>query len=102
MTHISEETAKARAYFVDAGTVSSEFNITSVVKNATGKWTVTFFAALANATYTVNAMAINGASDGVFFSIESQSTTGFVLRCWESRSVAYSPTAVSFTVHGDI
>ncbi len=65
-THSSSVTnglIKAWVRFTIAGTISDSFNVTSVVKDATGKYTITWDTDFANGNYAIVAM-IAGAVGG--------------------------------------
>jgi hypothetical protein len=54
------QTAKAWANFTTAGAINSSFNVSGVVKNSTGNWTVTFTNAFTSATSYASLATVQG------------------------------------------
>jgi hypothetical protein len=71
----------AWANFNASGTLSASYNVTSVTKNSTGRWTLNFTNALADTNYATVYTPYEGASNG---------SIGFV-----GNTGSYTTTAVS-------
>jgi hypothetical protein len=71
----------AWANFNASGTLSASYNVTSVTKNSTGRWTLNFTNALTDANYATVYTPYEGASNG---------SIGFV-----NNTGSYTTTAVS-------
>ena len=94
--------AKAWATFNgSSGAISDGYNVSSVTRNSTGNYTITFSAPLANANYATSAQAFD---IGNFTSIVSQATTNVRIRASNIGALgatnAVDPSLVSVIVFG--
>jgi hypothetical protein len=84
-------------------TVNQSVNITSVVKNGTGDFTVTIADDMADANYHVSAI-IKAGTNPVFTSIETMAAGTFAIRIWGTSGSASDGGAgaeISFAVFGN-
>lgn len=87
--------ADAHGRFNNAGTLLHKYNVSSVVNNSTGNWTVNLSVALPDTFYTVLLTPNNGAAY-----VLSRTTTSFVIGCFSDLTAVtpVSSAAVSFAV----
>jgi len=87
--------ADAHGRFNNAGTLLHKYNVSSVVNNSTGNWTVNLSVALPDIYYTVLLTPNNGAAY-----VLSRTTTSFVIGCFSDLTAVtpVSSAAVSFAV----
>ena len=94
--------AKAWVNVLANGTIQRSHNVTSVVNNSTGVYTITFTTAFSDTAYTVNA---NPEKDTTaMFAVPQstgKSTTVTVINCYNSAGSLTAPTVLSVTCFGD-
>lgn len=84
-----------------SGSVTASSNITSVVRNSTGDYTVTMTTAAANANYAVIACAKQAGTNGITVCVKNgttPTTTVFTLTAYSTANALIDPATVYFTV----
>jgi hypothetical protein len=76
----TKHTFKAWVNFNSDGTINDDFNISTVTKNSTGNFTITFEYALSNSNYCVSVIPKDDAGAMIVSSITSQSTSSFTVQ----------------------
>jgi len=93
--------AKAWGLIQSDGTISDDFNVSSVTLNSTGKYTISFSTALSSANYAVNATVnkeLTGVSQEQNIAYFNASTSGFSLN--QNNAAAFESNGFAFVVHG--
>lgn len=82
------------------GTVTalSSFNVSTILKNGTGDWTVVFTTAFANANYA--AIVSSGAGNANIVATNSQQTHSLRIICFDHTNSLADPTTVQFVAYG--
>tara|TARA_R100001460_G_scaffold45441_4_gene82624 strand:- start:1109 stop:1474 length:366 start_codon:yes stop_codon:yes gene_type:complete len=98
---IASGTAKAWGLIQSDGTISDDFNVSSVTLNSAGKYTISFSTALSSANYAVNATVnkeLTGVSQEQNIAYFNASTSGFSLN--QNNAAAFESNGFAFVVHG--
>lgn len=99
--HYHPSAAKAWGVFAgSSGTLSASYNITSVVRNALGDYTVTIATDFSSANYAI-ALGIESSVAGFHYTAD-KAAGSFNLLCRNvADSTGLDPTSVSFACYGD-
>jgi hypothetical protein len=94
-----DSAAKAWVSFVGStGAINSSYNVSSVVRNSAGNYTVTFTTAFASANYAAIPQLNATTTTAVFAFISSQSTGGCVIQTSNTSVVAGDPSGNVYLV----
>lgn len=90
--------AKAWALVAANGSIAASYNVSSVTKNSTGRWTIGLGVTMANVNYVVVVGIVN--ANGRFALTNTYSTTGFRLDTTNNSDTYADPDYFSFAVYG--
>ena len=94
----SRSLAKAWALVSAAGNVAAGYNVSSVTKNATGRWTVSLSVTMDSENYAVETGCVD--ANGRFVITNNYSTSGFRIDVTNNSDVYTDPFYFSFAVFG--
>jgi len=104
--HFHPGAAKAWAKFAADGTVAASYNITGVVKDSVGDWTVTIANDFSSADYVVLLSVIDGDANTEFIiKVRTQAAGTFTIKCVEFDAGGFpdaDPDAIYFACYGDL
>lgn len=93
---------KAWAIFSATGTIARSFNITSVTKNSTGRWSVVIDYDMDSANYLVIGSAVRSNSATFLADPGSFTATGFNCSVVNNSDTYTDPSYIMFAVFGDL
>lgn len=96
----SDSIIKAWGNAQSDGTLLDSFNVTSVVRDTTGKWTITWATDFANANYACVIVPFGDTTAAGTFSVSSQQTGTAVVRCRNTSNNLVN-SAFNFIAIGD-
>jgi hypothetical protein len=91
--------AKAWAKFATDGTLNASYNVTGVVKDSVGDWTVTLGTDFGTADYSVNLSVLNAAN--IFIRVVTQAAGTFTIKATDVGGTDADPTTIYFQCFGD-
>lgn len=91
---------KAWALVSAAGNVAAGYNVSSVTKNATGRWTASLSVTMDSENYAVETGCVD--ANGRFVITNNYSTSGFRIDVTNNSDVYTDPFYFSFAVFGDL
>lgn len=101
--HFHASAAKAWAKFTaSTGALTASYNVTSVVRDSQGDWTVTIANDFSGANYAILAMALDTGGAARFMVATAQAAGTFSLKCLNDAAADQDPDSIYFVCFGDL